>query len=441
MHEAYAFLEPWCAVLRGRLAMENRFSDNLWLSVRPPLSLLAILNREAAEIRLLREALELLSLVAIVDNEACKFLLLERCDLKLDDQFDEEIIPRFIFRSDAEHLRYSALLPSATIRQFFLGHRTSAAFQAARSTILKLHRGRQKVKKWSKIPYTLQFTDLWNVGQSVLSAHWSTLLVTLDEIQKRNEGHKAVVDDGDYFVYELESMPDLTISELQVSLEQELQIGFFRPEQEMAVVLRFLQLVGMSLLKLSIQTGVSAAIDVQAILNACPRLDQLYLDSVQIDLDVLMLEVEKGTANIHSFGLTYYNAPVDVITRFAKKLGDPSSALTNGMRELCLSADNDESPMSEESVQAFLDVLKTNGKLVYLELLVLPELFDRYAAAFGQHHRETLSIEKEKLPLRCRLAFLSVDRVNDIFFHLDSHVIQQIFDFAAINAKRTVRLR
>ncbi|KAF1781388.1 hypothetical protein GQ600_9595 [Phytophthora cactorum] len=286
MHEAYAFLEPWCAVLRGRLAMENRFSDNLWLSVRPPLSLLAILNREAAEIRLLREALELLSLVAIVDNEACKFLLLERCDLKLDDQFDEEIIPRFIFRFDTEHLRYSALLPSATIRQFFLGHRTSAAFQAAH-------------------PYTLQFTDLWNVGQSVLSAHWSTLLVTLDEIQKRNEGHKAVVDDGDYFVYELESvqicfgtipvsrdlpnvvltmleMPDLTISELQVSLEQELQIGFFRPgeihPQDLAAQCRCGMLFntifcGRSITKQQVQTVVDpGSMDDQTFSGLCTSL-------------------------------------------------------------------------------------------------------------------------------------------------------------------------
>ncbi|EEY54065.1 uncharacterized protein PITG_07779 [Phytophthora infestans T30-4] len=129
----------------------------------------------------------------------------------------------------------------------------------------------------------------------------------------------------------------------------------------MAVLLRFLQRVGASLEKLSIQTA-------------------------------------------------YYNAPVSVITGFAKKLGDPSSALANSIRELHLSADNDVSPMTEASLQTFLNVLKINDKLELLEMRVLPEIADRYAAAFRRHHRETLSVEEEKLPLPCRLAFLSVVR-------------------------------
>ncbi|EGZ09602.1 hypothetical protein PHYSODRAFT_522564, partial [Phytophthora sojae] len=127
--DKYAFLEPWCSVLRGRLATEGRFSDHSalgeywWVSVRPPPSLMAILNREATDVRLLREALELLSLVAVVDNEAWKLLLLERCGLKLDnddESLDGEFMPRFLLRFDAEHLRYSASLPASTIRQFFL---------------------------------------------------------------------------------------------------------------------------------------------------------------------------------------------------------------------------------------------------------------------------------------------------------------------------------
>ncbi|ETO99636.1 hypothetical protein F441_22947 [Phytophthora nicotianae CJ01A1] len=266
--------------------------------------------------------------------------------------------------------------------------------------------------------------------QSALSANWSELLATTDEIKKHNE--ERVVDG--YFTYKLEciqlcigttpvsreppdvalsmlELPDLAISELQLALEQELQIGFFRlgevhpsdltaqchcvddqifsglcaslvdasrvhkltingafrsltpaqctsvnvkqsstslnsvstletaedfvyrllqideengrfnvlvpgrgngvipsdqahkvlpeascsaglkslylsidsnAEQEMLVLLRFLQLVEFSLQKLSIQMGVATAFDVQAILKACPRLDQLYLDNTHI---------------------------------------------------------------------------------------------------------------------------------------------------------------
>ncbi|ETM01123.1 hypothetical protein L917_02250 [Phytophthora nicotianae] len=83
--------------------------------------------------------------------------------------------------------------------------------------------------------------------QSALSANWSELLATTDEIKKHNE--ERVVDG--YFTYKLEciqlcigttpvsreppdvalsmlELPDLAISELQLALEQELQIGFFR---------------------------------------------------------------------------------------------------------------------------------------------------------------------------------------------------------------------
>ncbi|KAL4147587.1 hypothetical protein PRNP1_011341 [Phytophthora ramorum] len=770
--DKYAFLEPWCAVLRGRLTSEGRFSDHSalgeywYVAVRPPPSLMAILNREASDVRVLREALELLSLVAIVDNEAWKFLLLQCCDLALDDDdtLDGVFEPRFLLRFDAEHLRYSAVLPSATMRQFFLprpalhrnntaedGTRTSAGFQDALFTILAFHRaagGRQEtVDRWRKIPYALQFTDFWHLGQPVLSAHLRALLVTLDDIRRHNEwlagegeaqrraltldedGNESLgplayseddgAADGHYFAYELESvqmclgtiqvsrdlpnvflttlgMPSLAISELQLSLEQDPQTGYFRPgevhpralaahyrcgmlfntifcgrsittrpndqprtvrrssiesvviplfgmddqtfsglcsslaeatevrkltingvfrpltpaqrtwrwqwlayalfsdasrssieeinlmgvqlsntdvdaiaqvlaanvpepgqatdaaeaayaeagntveyvyipkgtsvrikesiaspndstsletvddfmfrllqhddnsdwvnvlvpgrgngvvarnhvrrvagddlaalprprravngitslslsidnnaEQEMPVLVRLLGLVGRSLQRLSIQTTGSAALDVQAILKASPKLDQLFLDSVQLDLAAFMLQMENGSAKIRCFGLAYYNAPAEVITRFAKKLADPHSALANGIRELCLGADNEEFPMTDESVQAFLGVLKTNDKLMYLDLLVLPALIDRYAAAFRQHHQELLSVEKDKLPLRCRLAFLSVVRghstpVRDTLLHLDNNLLQIIFSFAAVSAKRTVCLR
>eukprot|EP00644_Phytophthora_capsici_P001438 jgi/Phyca11/542895/estExt2_Genewise1Plus.C_PHYCAscaffold_100404 len=728
MTEEFDFLEPWCSVLRGRLAMERKSTGKLalgeyWrLSVRPP-----PLNREASDVRILREALELLNLLAIVDNEAWKFLLVARCGLQLDeDQWDEEFTPRFVLRFDSKHLRYSAMLPSATIRQFFLprqslhctkdGDRTTEGFQDAFSTILHRRQGRQElVNKWRKIPYSLQFSDFWNLGQPVLSTHLSSLLETLNDVRKHNEQLKTLTIeedgcvDGHFFAYELESvqmclgtipvsrdLPDvvfsmlstsgLNISELQVSLEQELQSfvhprevhsrdlaahsrcgmlfntifygrsvtklkdsqiirrstiesvvipmfgmddqtffglcsslseasevkkltinGAFRPltpvqrlkrwqwltyalfstasrssieeinlmgvhlstedvdaiaevlatnvpepglaitaesgegnpieyvfvpkgtsvgvkesiaslrenetletandfvfrllqddgesdsvhvlvpgrgigvisstivrkmsedaskapirspngitslslsldstaDQNMSVLARFLALIGRSLTKISIQTFGFGTMDLQTLLQSCLNLDQLYLDGVQIDLETVMNEIERGNASIRCLGLSYTNSPAQVITRFATTLADPQSKLANCIRELCLCTDKREFPMTDENVKAFLDVLRTNDKLMHMEFLVSPVLFDKYATAFRNHHQETLSIEKEKLSLSCRLAFLSVVRghstpVNETFLHLDSHLIQQIFAFAAVSAKRTVYLR
>ncbi|RLN32637.1 hypothetical protein BBJ28_00000412 [Nothophytophthora sp. Chile5] len=217
-------------------------------------------------------------------------------------------------------------------------------------------------------------------------------------------------------------------------------------EQGAALLPRLLHLIGRSLRMLSIRTIGSATLDFRAILQACPDLEQLFLDSVQIDLDAFMLKLESGNATIRCFGLAYFNAPTDVLTRFAEKLGDPSSTLANGMHELCLSADNEEMPMTDESVQAFLNVLESNHTLAYLDLLVLPALFDKYSADFVRHHQEPLAVEKEKLPLRCRLAFLSIVRgrgaaTKGVMQQLDNHILTKIFDFAAICAKRTVCLR
>ncbi|KAK1940002.1 hypothetical protein P3T76_008325 [Phytophthora citrophthora] len=214
----------------------------------------------------------------------------------------------------------------------------------------------------------------------------------------------------------------------------------------MTALTRFLSLVGRSLTKILIQNSIFGTMDIQMLLKACPNLDQLYLDGVQIDLETLMNEIERGNASIRCLGLSCANATAQVITRFAMTLADPQSKLANGIRELCLCTDKWEFPVTEDNVKAFLNALKTNDKLMYMELLVSPALVDKYAAAFQKHHHETLSIEKEKLSLPCRLAFLSVVRghstpVNDTFFHLDSHLIQKIFVFAAVSAKRTVYLR
>ncbi|GMF21166.1 unnamed protein product [Phytophthora fragariaefolia] len=754
-----ALLEPWSEPLRGRLALEQ-LGERTWVLVRPPPSFMAILNREASDVRLLREALELLSLVAVVDNEAWRLVLRQWGGLELEDAAALDGA-RFLLRFDAEHVRYSASLPAATLRQLFLprpplhcsraahdGARSSAGYQDALLAILAAHRaagGRQEaVNRWRTIPYALQFVDLWNVGQPVLATHLSSLLVALDEVRKHNEWltgargaeHRPLLldeqgnethgpltrceddgsADGHYFAYELEfvhmcfgtisvsrnlhtvllaalGMPRVVLSELQFALKQEnyfllgevhprtlaayhrsgmlfntmfggrsitarpnsqpqtirrsaiesvvmpvfdmddqafsglcaslaeasgvrklalgnafrhappdqrtrrwqwLAYALFseascssiedvdltgiqlsnadvdaiaevlaakvpepgqatdaaeaayaeggrtveyvfvpkgtvvrikksiasrneittmktvddfifrllqsdsegewvnvlvpgrgngviaselvcRPsdddakalllpsratggitsfsflisgsvEQEMSVLLRFLQLVGRSLQKLSIGAVRSMALDVRGILQACPKLEQLFLNSVQIDLDALVVEVENGNATPRCLALECCKSPADVITRFAKKLGDPNSALANGMRELCLNVDNEEFPMTEEIVKTFLDVLKTNHKLIHLELLVLPPLFDKYSAAFHAHHQEPLCVEKEKLPLRCRLAFLSVIRghstpANDTFLHVDNHLLHHIFTFAAVSAKRSICLR
>lgn len=200
----------------------------------------------------------------------------------------------------------------------------------------------------------------------------------------------------------------------------------------------FLRLVGSSLRSLSIQSTVPREVDISLVARSCPRLELLYLDSVQIDLDAFVAEVDAGNATVSSLMMTDFRVPSDQLSRFAAAFADPTSAVAQQLKELCLNPDNDELPTSEETVQGLLTVLKNNKRLEYLDLRLQHALYIEYSDRLLAFHREVLPVEKEKLPESCKLAFLSVLRSGGSERWFDHHVVRLIFAFAGTCASRTV---
>ncbi|KAG7378516.1 hypothetical protein PHYPSEUDO_009953 [Phytophthora pseudosyringae] len=569
--DPFAFLEPWCSVLRGRLATEGKVPDrsapgaSWWVSVRPAPSLMAVLNCEAADVRLLREALELLSLVAIVDLAAWKLLLRERCELTLEEDADDDdqLDGRFLLRFDAEHLRallltledvrkhnewltgdrnrsltidddgaadghyfacelesvhlclgtipVSRRLPNAVLSTLDVTGLAISELQLSLEQDLQtgfgrpggvhpgdlaahyrcgllfntLFCGRSVTRRPNAHPQAVRRSTVESVVIPMLGVDGQTFSGLCSALAQASEVKKLTVNGAfrpltpaqrtwrwQWLAYALfsgasrSSIQEINLMGVQLSNEDvdavaevlatrvpepgqateaaevayadggrrveyvlvpkdtsvRIRESIARPKESSTLetvedfVFRLLQddgeSDGVNVLVPGRGNGVVSAdhcgarharsaslpttcwgLAAEALhpdgsvgsygrSEACPTLDQLFLDSVQINLDTLMLEVDKGSANIRWFGLAYFHAPADVVTRFAEKLADPHTALANGVRELCLSADNHAFPMTDESVNAFLDMLKTNDKLVYVDLLVLPALFDKYAAAF-----------------------------------------------------------
>jgi hypothetical protein len=197
-----------------------------------------------------------------------------------------------------------------------------------------------------------------------------------------------------------------------------------------------LRLVGSSLRALSIHSSVPQEVDISLVMRFCPHLELLYLDSVQIDLDAFVAEVDAENASISSLMMTDFRIPDDQIARLATALANPSSAVARTLRELCLNPDSDEHPTTEDTLQALLSVLENNKRLEYLDLRLQHALYAEYADRLLAFHREVLPVEKEKLPRRCKLAFLSV--LRSVMPPLDHHVVRSIFAFAGTCATRTV---
>lgn len=235
--------------------------------------------------------------------------------------------------------------------------------------------------------------------------------------------------------------PDINQSPSGSEVET-LVLAIDHEETDMEALVDLLRLIGSPLKSLSLLSVGSAVMDIRQIVQCCPNLVHLLLDTVQIDLDALVADIEHQYTPVSSLLLTCMRIPSEQLTCLARVLADPSSRTARQLKEVCVSADNDEFPTTEETLVAFLGVLDANKRLEYLDLLVLPNLFDKYCHKFLAYHREVLAIEKEKLSLPCRLAFLSVLKAeHHSSSWLGNHVIDEIFSFAAECVRRTVCIR
>ncbi|OWZ16751.1 hypothetical protein PHMEG_0009404 [Phytophthora megakarya] len=191
----WAFLYPWCRGLRGKLHLEGRTAENSarweyhWVVVRLPHSE----NAAPSSLGRLREALDLLSRVAIIDNAAWRALLVQQCRVPRDEDdqpLDCELPPRFRFVFNEKFVEPGALAPATVCKQFFVAtnaQRASDDYLEARRILAEVEKALKSpcaVEKGTSIPFELQF-ELVALSNDVLEMHLRDLNVMLGILQSK----------------------------------------------------------------------------------------------------------------------------------------------------------------------------------------------------------------------------------------------------------------
>lgn len=124
--ERWQVVVPWCKYLRGRLEIEERECGDHSL-LRRPWWLLVTLPKtrrsaSAGHLQRMREALELLALVATCDDSAWQQLLRDKCGVCFDTHGrivqHEPLAPRFIFVLD-DHTKETIMWPLTLCNKLF----------------------------------------------------------------------------------------------------------------------------------------------------------------------------------------------------------------------------------------------------------------------------------------------------------------------------------
>ncbi|KAJ8546893.1 hypothetical protein ON010_g11342 [Phytophthora cinnamomi] len=192
----WAFLYPWCQVLRGKLHLEGRTAENSarweyhWVAVRLPH---APEKANARALRRIREALDLLARVAVVDNAAWRALLVQQCRVPRDEDdqpLDCELRPRFRFVFNEKFVEPGALSPAAVCKEFFVtagAQCESDDYLQARRELAEVEaslglKTRRVVGVETWIPFELQF-ELLTLPNDTLETHLRDLNAMLGILQ------------------------------------------------------------------------------------------------------------------------------------------------------------------------------------------------------------------------------------------------------------------
>jgi hypothetical protein len=239
-----------------------------------------------------------------------------------------------------------------------------------------------------------------------------------------------------------------------------LRIGFDKLDPSDSTGLpEFLRLVGGSLRELTLD-GPMRLIDVNEILQSCPKLEILSFLTFFVDI---RLDVRDCHSSTH---------PFPSVGRYWREVGLLAAALTDRENPLKTCArrlrvrlidqwagwdvipDGQFPAVSEADFEALLRMLEGNRDLQYFEAVVSPIDFT-YFDAFRAHHR-TPTNHALKVPMESKAAFLSVAsgqaaavsqvktkkakmlRQRSVLCDLDHHALSKIFEFAASPVLRKV---
>lgn len=222
----------------------------------------------------------------------------------------------------------------------------------------------------------------------------------------------------------------------------------FDEDGSFAALRRLLSAIGGPLLSLEIFQAYGFAFEyLTDLLRFCPQLRNLYIEGIQLvddDIDELIELYETQECVLSSLTLEDYQFESNAtLTKLANALSDPSKRIARTISELCVGESTEEITIDEANVEAFLSMLQVSKTLLYLELHLPAPLHLSFTGAFEKFNNQYLPVEKRKLPVRSRLALLSISTLSkfDLLSHIDERVLARVFDFAAVAATRRIVLR
>lgn len=222
----------------------------------------------------------------------------------------------------------------------------------------------------------------------------------------------------------------------------------FDEDGSFAALRRLLSAIGGPLLSLEIFQAYGFAFEyLTDLLRFCPQLRNLYIEGIQLgddDIDELIELYETQECVLSSLTFEDYQFKSNAtLTKLANALSDPSKLIARTISELCVGESTEEITMDEANVETFLSMLQINKTLLYLELHLTAPLHLSFADAFEKLNNQYLPVEKRKLPVRSRLALLSISTLSkfELLSHIDERVLARVFGFAAVAATRRIVLR
>lgn len=204
---------PWCKYLRGRLEIEERECSDQHSLLRRPWWLLVTLPKtrrsaSASHLQRMREALELLALVASCDDAAWQLLLRDKCGVFFDTHErvvqHESLAPRVIFVLD-DHTKETIMWPLTLCSKLFfkLGEKAeNQDYLDARQQVMEIIRtsrrpisagvGGADVER--PIPFCLYFSPR-AMDPMAFSAYLHSVLRVVQTLQSDSQREKPVTSD------------------------------------------------------------------------------------------------------------------------------------------------------------------------------------------------------------------------------------------------------
>jgi hypothetical protein len=197
------------------------------------------------------------------------------------------------------------------------------------------------------------------------------------------------------------------------------------------------------------------------LLRWCPNLTTLVIHGIMVHTASLLRVYREFNLQIRELQCEF-----DDVSLIADELADSSTLISRNLRNLSYSFQPRGHPVIDAHFVAIEEMLQRNRTLEYLDLMVPLDKADQVSAALKATHNALLPVMRERLPLSCRFAFISVFVDSDseqqpasslkrvkresstarrssgsLPRSIDRHVIAKIFEFAAISVQRKVFVR